>query len=121
MGLFNSSSNFASVVQDLISLINLLIGVMAPLALVLFFAGLVRYVYKSDDEHERARGKETITWSLIALFVLFSIWGILALMNEAFFGGTVGEPLNIAPSYGSFNTPTPGNSGGSGGNLGGMY
>ncbi len=87
MGLFTSSSTFLSVSQSLVSFIDLIIGVLAPLALVIFFWGLVRYIYKSDDEGERARGRETILWSLVAIFILFSVWGILALLNIAFFGG----------------------------------
>ena len=91
MGLFNKTSTLASVVQTLISFINLLVGVLATLAIVIFFWGLVRYIYRSDDEHALAEGRQTILWSLIALFVLFSLWGILAVLNIAFFGGSSGN------------------------------
>jgi hypothetical protein len=101
MGLFTSSSTFLSISQSLVSFINVVIAVLVPLALVIFFWGLVRYIYKSDDEGERERGKETILWSLIAIFVLFSVWGILSLLNVAFFGG--GTPASSNPTImGSF-------------------
>ena len=87
MGLFSTGSTFCSVVQSLVSLINLTIGVLATLAVVLFFWGLVRYIRESSDSHGHSEAKERIIWSLISLFILFSIWGILALMTVAFFGG----------------------------------
>ena len=88
MGLFRQGSTFASVVQDLIGLINMLVGVLAALALVVFFIGLVRYIKDSADSKGHAEGRERIIWSMVALFILFSIWGILALMSVAFFGSS---------------------------------
>lgn len=96
MGLFNSNSTFASVVADLISFINLLVGVLGALALVIFFWGLVKFIYHSDDAHSRQEGRKSILWGLIALFVLFSLYGILQLLNIAFFGGGVmGDTSNV--------------------------
>ncbi len=89
MGLFHSGSTFASIIQDIISFINLVVGVLAVLALVIFFWGLVKYVYHSDDAHSREEGRGSIMWGLIALFVLFSLFGILQILNIAFFGGGV--------------------------------
>jgi hypothetical protein len=88
MGFLNGASTFASAIQTLIGLINMLVGVLAALAIVVFFIGLVRYVQASADSHGHQEGRERIIWSLVALFVLFSIWGILALMSVAFFGSS---------------------------------
>lgn len=105
-GLFHQGSTFASVIIDLIGVINMLVGVLSALALVVFFIGLVRYIKDSGDSHGHSEGRERIIWSLVALFILFSIWGILALMSIAFFGGTnfTGGSSNIngandAPLY----------------------
>ncbi len=87
-GLFSGGQTFGSIVLNIVSLINLLIGVLSALAIVVFFYGLVRYIRESSDSHAHSEGKERIIWSLIALFVLFSVWGILALMSVAFFGGS---------------------------------
>ena len=88
MGFLSGSSTFASAIQTLIGLINMLVSVLAALALVVFFIGLVRYVKDSADSHGHEEGRERIIWSLVALFILFSIWGILALMSVAFFGSS---------------------------------
>ena len=89
MGLFSTNSSLASIVQDLIGLINMLVGVLAALAVVIFFFGLVRFISKSDDAGSLKEGRTSIMWSLIALFVLFSIWGILQILSITFFGGTI--------------------------------
>ena len=102
MGLFTKNSTLASVVQDLISFINLLVEVLAALALVLFFWGLIKYIYHSDDAAARAEGRSTIMWGLIALFVLFSIFGILQILDIAFFGGSSfngGGGYQASPSF----------------------
>ena len=88
MGLFSSGATFNTIVLSIVSLINLTIGVLSAFAIVIFFIGLVRYIRESSDSHAHTEGKERIMWSLVALFVLFSIWGILALMTAAFFGGS---------------------------------
>ena len=113
MGFLNGATTFATAIQTLVGLINMLVSVLAALALVVFFIGLVRYVKDSADSHGHTEGRERIIWSLVALFILFSIWGILALMSFTFFGGTdlnagssaVGSPSS-APSYNTwFNGP----------------
>ena len=97
-GLLSSGQTFGSIVLNLVSLINLTIGVLAAFAVVVFFWGLVRFIRESSDSHAHGEGKERIIWSLVALFVLFSVWGILALMSVAFFGGST--------STGTYNPST---------------
>ncbi len=97
MGFLNINSTFSSAIQSIIGIINMLVGVLAALALVVFFIGLVRYIKDSGDAKGHAEGRERIIWSLIALFILFSIWGILMLMTETFFGSSNvnGSPTEI--------------------------
>ena len=111
MGFLNGASTFSSAIQSLIGLMNMLVSVLAALALVVFFIGLVRYIKDSAGTHGHEEGRERIVWSLIALFILFSIWGILALMSVTFFGSsnlnggsiyspsqTISNPLNTTGS-----------------------
>lgn len=110
MGLFRQNSTLASVIQDIISLINLTVGMLCALAVVIFFWGLVKFVWHSDDAKALDEGKKLMGWGLVALFVLFSLWGILQILNIAFFGG--------APAGGgSVNIDSYGNYGGTAGNL----
>ncbi len=73
----------ASLVGSIIGLINTIIPVLVTIALVIFFIGLIRYIYKSSDAHGHGADKDLILWGLIALFVLVSVWGILAIVRES--------------------------------------
>ncbi len=73
----------ATLVGQIIGLINTIIPVLMGAALVLFFVGVIRYVYQSGDAHGHTEGKELFMWGLIALFILASVWGILAVMRQA--------------------------------------
>lgn len=77
-----TSTSFASVVAYLIGIINSIIPVLAALALLLFMWGVFQYIYHSG----KRKNRDAIMWGLIALFVLFSIWGILRLLNDSIFG-----------------------------------
>ncbi|MEK7109064.1 MAG: hypothetical protein AAB919_01360 [Patescibacteria group bacterium] len=75
--------SLATLVGKLIGLVNTIIPVLAALAMVIFFIGLIRYIYQSADAHGHAEGRQLIMWGLIALFILVSVWGILGLMSQA--------------------------------------
>ena len=90
--LLASCKDLNCVAQETISIINLLIPVLVTLALILFFVGLIRYLAKSGDEKGKQRDKEVILWGLIALFIIFSVWGILGILKRTFLSGTGGDP-----------------------------
>ena len=86
MNLPTSSLSFAGLVGQLVGVINAIIPVLGSVALLIFFWGLVKYVYASGDAHGHNDGKELIIWGLVAMFVLFSVWGIVNLFKGAIFG-----------------------------------
>ena len=53
---------------------------------MIFFWGLVRYIY-SAGEGEHREGRDLMLWGLLALFVLFSIYGILRVLDNEFLSG----------------------------------
>jgi hypothetical protein len=81
-----------SIIMTVIGLINMLIVVLTAAALVVFFIGLVRYIYEAGDAHGHKEGRERIIWGLITLFILFSLWGIINLLELTFFGSTTATP-----------------------------
>jgi len=81
---FSGGQKFAGVVDVLVSLINMAIPVLAGLAVAIFFWGVVRYIYHEGDPHSKSQDKTIMMWGIIALFVLFSLWGILRLLSDSF-------------------------------------
>jgi len=70
----------AGLVSQVINVINLLVALLGSVALLLFVWGGVRYLYKVDDAGKKAQ-KEFLGWSLVALFVLVSVFGILEIVQ----------------------------------------
>lgn len=77
--MLNTHGTFADLVGSILGVFNIILPVLAALGVVFFMYGVVRYVYNRDPK----AGKE-ILWSIVALFVLFSVWGILRLMMSTF-------------------------------------
>lgn len=69
-----------TLVAQIISVINLLVALLGSIALVIFVWGGVRYLFKSDDSHNQAQ-KEFLGWSLLALFLMVSVFGILQMVQ----------------------------------------
>ncbi len=84
--MLGGGSTLQSLIGELIGLINVIIPVLISIGLVIFFWGLVQYIYAAGDSSAHRRGRELIIWGLIALFVMVSIWGITGLLCESFFG-----------------------------------
>ena len=74
--MLNTSNGFAGVVSSILKIFDAAMPVLVALALVLFMVGVVKYIY-SEGEH---KNRDLIMWSLIALFVMVSIWGILRIL-----------------------------------------
>lgn len=78
-----AGKSFAGIVTQLLAVFDQLILFFVTLALVLFMWGVVQYI-KSPVQSKEGKNvytkRSAMLWSLIALFVLFSIWGILRLM-----------------------------------------
>lgn len=85
MNLPTSSLNFEGLVGQLVGLINAAVPVLAGIALLIFFWGLVKYIYNSSDAKAHGDGKDLIIWGLVAIFVIFSLWGIINIFQTAIF------------------------------------
>lgn len=74
----------ATLTDTLVFLSNFLNGVMGlfiTLAIVVFFWGLIKYLWSMgpEDAHE---GLKVMFWGIIAVFVMVSIWGIIRLLQS---------------------------------------
>ena len=56
-------------------------------ALVVFLAGVVKFVASGDNEESRQAGRQVMIYGIIILFVMISVNGIVALIYHSFFPG----------------------------------
>ena len=78
---------FAGLINDIESIINTILPVLAALALLAFFYGLVIYVYKADDEDGQEKGRQTMIAGIVALVLMAAIGGIVNYIETQVLGG----------------------------------
>lgn len=65
------------------TLLNAMIGLFITLAIVVFFWGLIKYLYSVSSENA-SQGLQIMMYGVIAIFVMVSIWGIIRLLQNTF-------------------------------------
>lgn len=74
----------AATLRDTLVLIstflNGVIGLFITLAIVVFFWGLIKYLWSMDHENA-SEGLKIMFWGIVAIFVMVSIWGIIRLLQ----------------------------------------
>ncbi len=83
---FAAPGNLADLIKLFTDLINPLIGLLTGVAVLLFIWGIVRYILSAGDEKQTVSAKNTMVYGIIALFVLFSFWGIVQFLKSSIFG-----------------------------------
>lgn len=78
--------NFADLVRIFTNILNSIIPALFSLALLLFFWGVARFILNTSDEKAVIESRKTMFYGVIALFVIFSIWGIIRLLVLTFLG-----------------------------------
>lgn len=63
-----------------------MIPLLISMALVLFLAGIVKFVASGDSEEKRDAGKGLMLFGIISLFVMVSVWGLVRILYNTFFG-----------------------------------
>lgn len=82
---------FASIVAGLMELINTsIIPVIMGLAVVLFLWGVADWMLHLDNEQKRQEAKRFMLYGIVVLFVMFSVFGIIEIVQRTFLDGGVG-------------------------------
>ena len=74
-----------STLTELINMITTIIGITIPIAVAIalfaFFWGVFRGFGKMDSVDKRVEARQMLVWSLIGLFVVITLGGIVALFG----------------------------------------
>jgi len=83
---------FSSIIQGILdTLLGVAVPLIISLAVVYFIFGILKYILSAGDETKRRESVKVITFGLVALFVMVSVWGLVALITDTF-GVSVGIP-----------------------------
>lgn len=97
-----------SLITTIIGYANQLLFLMMGIAVVMFVFNIIKYFIKADAD--RSQAGQYVMWSLIGFFVIFSLWGLVNILQNTF--GLKNED-NMPSSWTSFTNIFPGGSGGS--------
>ncbi len=79
-----NASGLRNLVQQVYSVVNMIIPLLIALGVLAFMWGIVLYLFgKNKDE-----GKTFMLWGVIALFVMTSVWGLVGLLRDTIFPNT---------------------------------
>ena len=85
-----------SLTYKLTNLGNTFIQILIAFAVIIIIYNVVRYILKSDAPEERATIGKSILWSIVGLFVILSIWGLVRILTNTFRTDTT-APTNQFP------------------------
>lgn len=73
-----------------------LIPMFMMLALIYVILAVIEYIQANEDSQKKAEKKQQIFWGIIGLFVILSVWSLVAIVQNTFniFGGGTLQPGN---------------------------
>lgn len=75
-----AQTTLSSLVQEFNSLFVIIPSVIIGLAIVFFFWQTLRFFKVAQSDEERTQAKAMMVYSIVAIFVMISLWGIIALL-----------------------------------------
>lgn len=85
-------------VLRILGIVDLLFPIVGALALIWFFWGIIQYVLKGENTEKREQSRDFMIYAVIAFFVMFSIWGLVHIIQDTFFLGLgTGTSLLLSP------------------------
>lgn len=100
-------SDFKTLITTIIgSVFKPLVGLLVALSLVYFLWGVFKYIQSVGDETKRKEGINMMTYGIIALFVIVSVWGLVRVLQSTFQFNP--NPLPPPSTRSSMTNPLPG-------------
>ena len=89
---FAQSANptyLSSLIGGAKTLLDQLVVFLIALAVVWFIWNVIRYTMSSDEE-KKGQAKSQMIWGIIAIAVIVSVWGLVAILQSVFGVNTTG-------------------------------
>lgn len=77
------TTNASTILGTISSIFAVVIPILITLAVIYVIWGVIKYATASDDDAQ-TMARQTIIKGVIALFVIVSIWGLVAIINRTF-------------------------------------
>ena len=87
-------TNIESLVIAIGNIVELALPIVVGIALLVFFWGLVKFIFAQGNEEAKADAKKIMLWGLIALFVMVAVWGLVQFIGTAL-GINQGQTITV--------------------------
>ena len=77
--------SYSQLVEVILGYVQTLIAIIVGLTFLVFFYGLAQFMFKAGDTKAQTDGKNLMLWGTIALFVMFSFYGIINIFMVSLF------------------------------------
>ena len=83
---FAAAPTFKELVGRIITTFNdTIVPVLVGFGVIMIIFGIFRYINAGDDPKKLAEGGKLVLWGVIGVFIMFSIWGLVALILNTVF------------------------------------
>jgi hypothetical protein len=79
-----STQGLLGVIKFIGQFINWVLPLIISLTVVVFVWGIFKLVLAGDSEDARKEARGYITWGIVALFVMVSVWGLVNILISSF-------------------------------------
>ncbi len=77
-------TNFSSLLFRLEQIISIVVPFLVAVAIFIIVYGILGYISHAADEEKRKQAKDFITWGVIGVFFMLSIWGLVTILINSF-------------------------------------
>ena len=89
--------------NDVFNLAEDILGKLAPLliafAVIILLIAIVNYIRAGEDEEKRGKAKSLMIYGIIGLFVMVSIWGLVAILSGTFNLNNDIPDIDVLPDF----------------------
>ena len=94
---FAAARTFNELACEVVNIIDTATLTLIVFGLVVYFWGVVTSIPHLGDEKGAEKRKSVFFWGIIVLFIMFSIWGIVQILQRTLFGENYLDPGGGGP------------------------
>ena len=87
--------NLETLLRSIGRLVGIALPIVVAVALLVFFWGLVRFIFSASGEDAHKEGQRLMIWGLVALFVRVAVWGLVRFIGNAIGVNPEGTPQAV--------------------------
>ena len=87
--------NLETLLRSIGRLVGIALPIVVAVALLVFFWGLVRFIFSASGEDAHKEGQRLMIWGLVALFVMVAVWGLIRCLGSPAGGNPDSAPQAV--------------------------